>query len=62
VFLLWGNKAHESDKLIDEKKHLVIKEVHPSPLAGGNFVNSKCFSQCNAYLKENKREPINWNL
>ena len=44
MFLLWGTKAHLLDKLIDGKKHLVIKEVHPSPLAGEAFVKSKWFS------------------
>lgn len=34
VFMLWGKKAHDKDVMIDQKKHLVLKNVHPSPLAG----------------------------
>jgi uracil DNA glycosylase len=32
--MLWGKKAHDKDVMIDQKKHLVLKNVHPSPLAG----------------------------
>jgi len=34
VFMLWGKKAHDKAALIDSKKHLVLSNVHPSPLAG----------------------------
>ena len=50
VYLLWGKKAHDTAALVNQSKNLVIKEVHPSPLAGGGFVTSKCFSECNKYL------------
>src|SRR5574344_281627 len=33
VFLLWGNYAIAKEKLIDTRKHLVLKTVHPSPLS-----------------------------
>ena len=33
VFMLWGKFAQEKRTLIDEKKHLVLRSVHPSPLS-----------------------------
>lgn len=44
VYLLWGKKAHETEKILNTEKNLVICEVHPSPLAGVAFKTSKCFS------------------
>lgn len=62
VFLLWGNFAHKKEGLIDSNKHKVIKSAHPSPLSFQKFLNSKCFSQTNDYLKSVGKEPINWSL
>ena len=36
VFLLWGKFAQEKKLLIDEKKHLILKSAHPSPLSAKN--------------------------
>lgn len=33
VFMLWGNKAQKYEKYIANKKRLVIKTNHPSPLS-----------------------------
>mmetsp|Transcript_5682 Transcript_5682/g.7948 ORF Transcript_5682/g.7948 Transcript_5682/m.7948 type:complete len:314 (+) Transcript_5682:120-1061(+) len=62
VFLLWGSFAQKKCKDIDEKKHLVLKAVHPSPMSGGGFVGCNCFVDTNQYLKSKGLEPINWNL
>ena len=63
VFILWGNFAHQKVKLIDEKKHFIIKSVHPSPFSARNgFFGSKPFSKCNEYLTSVKKENIDWNL
>ena len=64
VFLLWGNFAINKSSLIDTKKHLIIKNIHPSPLAQskGDFTNSQQFSQTNEYLIKNGIEPINWEI
>ena len=64
VFLLWGNFAIEKKKLIDGKKHLIITNIHPSPLAQkkGDFTISKQFSECNEYLKKNGIKEINWQI
>ena len=61
VFILWGSYAQKKGQVIDESKHLIIKSVHPSPLSAYNgFFGSAPFSQCNAYLIFNGREPIEW--
>ena len=61
VFILWGAYAIAKRALIDEGKHLVLTAPHPSPLsAHRGFFGSKPFSQANAYLQENGKQPINW--
>jgi len=61
VFILWGGYAQKKGSVIDESKHLVIKSTHPSPFSAYNgFFGSKPFSQTNAYLIFNDKEPINW--
>jgi uracil-DNA glycosylase len=62
VFMLWGNFAKKKGALIDQDKHLVLEAAHPSPLARGAYFGSKHFSQANAYLEEQGREPIDWKL
>ncbi len=64
VFILWGKKAQAKSIYIDRKKHLVIRGVHPSPMAAnrGGFFGTKPFSQTNDYLQEHGIEPINWCL
>ena len=63
VFILWGAPAQKKAALIDETKHLIIKSAHPSPLSAKNgFFDSKPFSRSNAFLVEQGRTPINWQL
>ena len=63
VFILWGAPAQKKTALIDEAKHLIIKSAHPSPLSAKNgFFDSKPFSRSNAFLVEQGRTPINWQL
>ena len=63
VYLLWGNYAQKKGQHIDENNNLVLKSVHPSPLsAHRGFFGCKHFSQCNAYLMQNKADPIKWQL
>jgi uracil-DNA glycosylase len=63
VFLLWGRYAQKKEKLIDGKRHGVLKGVHPSPLsAGQGFFGSRPFSATNAALQARGREPIDWTL
>ncbi|HEX8328974.1 MAG TPA: uracil-DNA glycosylase [Hymenobacter sp.] len=61
VFILWGAYAGKKSELIDEKKHLVLKSVHPSPFAADKgFFGSKPFSKTNAWLQSQGLEPIEW--
>lgn len=61
VFLLWGKPAQKKEKLIDSKKHFIIKSAHPSPLSAyRGFFGSKPFSQTNEALVEFGYEPIIW--
>ena len=48
VFLLWGAPAQKKAKNVDEKKHCVLKAVHPSPLSSyRGFFGCQHFSKCN---------------
>jgi uracil-DNA glycosylase len=63
VFLLWGRSAQKKERLIDARRHVVLKGVHPSPLsASSGFFGSRPFSQANAALVARGREPIDWRL
>lgn len=61
VFILWGGPAQKKGKNIDEKKHLVLKSPHPSPLSSyRGFFGCKHFSKANAYLKKHNKDEITW--
>lgn len=61
VFVLWGSYARSKKELIENKNHLILESVHPSPLsANRGFFGSKPFSQINAFLEKNNIEKINW--
>ncbi|XXF78859.1 uracil-DNA glycosylase [Myxococcaceae bacterium GXIMD 01537] len=63
VFLLWGRYAQKKEKLIDAKRHVVLKGVHPSPLsASQGFFGSRPFSRANESLAEKGLPPIDWSL
>ena len=63
VFILWGAYAQKKAEFVDLKKHLVIKNVHPSPLSSHRgFFGSKPFSTTNDWLKSKNIKPINWSL
>ncbi|XP_046583093.1 uracil-DNA glycosylase-like isoform X1 [Haliotis rubra] len=62
VFNLWGNIAQEKVKQIDDKKHTIIKNAHPSPLSFTRFAGCKCFSATNDALQKKGFSPINWSL
>ncbi len=63
VFVLWGSYAQKKGAFIDEKKHLVLKSVHPSPLsAHRGFFGNHQFSSINQYLTQQGQTPINWQL
>ncbi|HEX7324752.1 MAG TPA: uracil-DNA glycosylase [Rhodanobacteraceae bacterium] len=63
VFLLWGSYAQAKGKLIDTRRHCVLKAPHPSPLsAHRGFLGCRHFSKCNQYLESHGQTPIDWSL
>lgn len=61
VFILWGAKAQAKASHIDPTKHLVLKAVHPSPLAAHRgFFGCKHFSKTNAFLRMHGKPEIQW--
>ena len=63
VFLLWGNYAKEKKKLITNPIHLVLESSHPSPFsARTGFFGCNHFVNANNFLKDNNREPIDWQI
>ncbi|MDT8878365.1 uracil-DNA glycosylase [Halomonas saccharevitans] len=63
VFLLWGGHARQKRSLIDTRRHLVLESPHPSPLsAHRGFFGNHHFSRANAFLIEQGRDPIDWQL
>lgn len=63
VFILWGSYAQKKGAAIDSRGHLIIKSPHPSPLSAyRGFFGSRPFSRTNAYLIQNGKQPIDWQL
>lgn len=63
VFVLWGSHARSKKSLLTNPQHLVIENVHPSPLSSyRGFFGSKPFSQINQYLVKNHLKPIDFDL
>ncbi len=63
VFLLWGKQAEKKKELITNPNHLVLVTSHPSPFsARRGFFGSNHFKMANEFLKENKKEEIDWKL
>lgn len=63
VFMLWGSYAQKKASFIDQRRHLVLKAPHPSPLsAHRGFLGCGHFSKANAFLAEKERGPIDWQL
>lgn len=61
VFILWGAKAQAKANQIDSSKHLILKAVHPSPLAAHRgFFGCKHFSKTNAFLGMLGKPEIQW--
>jgi len=63
VFILWGALSQKKEALLDDKKHLILKAPHPSPLSSyRGFFKSKPFSKTNEYLRLHKIKEIDWSL
>jgi uracil-DNA glycosylase len=63
AFLLWGSYAQAKGRLIDTRRHLVLKAPHPSPLsAHRGFLGCGHFSQANRFLKQHGQSAVDWSL
>ena len=63
VFLLWGSYAQAKGKVIDPRRHRVLKAPHPSPLsAHRGFLGCGHFSAANQFLARTGQSPIDWSL
>ncbi|MFT3669832.1 MAG: uracil-DNA glycosylase [Pseudoxanthomonas sp.] len=63
VFLLWGSYAQAKGKVIDTRRHRVLRAPHPSPLsAHRGFLGCGHFSATNHYLAQRGLPPIDWRL
>ena len=63
VFLLWGSYAQAKGKVIDTRRHRVLRAPHPSPLsAHRGFLGCGHFGATNQYLAQRGLSPIDWRL
>jgi len=62
VFMLWGGYAKRKGQMIDQNRHLVLQSAHPSPLSVRGFTGCKHFSKANAYLQQQGKEAVDWQL
>lgn len=63
VFLLWGSQAQAKGRLLDHRRHRLLRAPHPSPLSAyRGFIGCGHFSQTNAWLAEHAQTPIDWRL
>ena len=63
VFLLWGSYAQAKGKVIDARRHSVLKAPHPSPLSAyRGFFGCGHFSAVNAHLRARGDMEIDWRL
>lgn len=63
VFILWGSHAQKKMDLIKEKRHCILRSVHPSPLSSHRgFFGSRPYSRTNEFLQSIGRPPIDWQI
>jgi uracil-DNA glycosylase len=63
VFLLWGSYAQAKGRIIDARRHCVLRAPHPSPLsAHRGFIGCGHFSAANRWLQGRRLVPIDWAL
>ena len=63
VFLLWGAYAQAKGKVIDARRHRVLRAPHPSPLsAHRGFMGCGHFSATNQFLAHKGKPAIDWRL
>jgi uracil-DNA glycosylase len=63
VFMLWGAYAQAKGKLVDPRRHLVLRAPHPSPLSAyRGFIGCGHFSRANEYLRKRGLGAVDWEL
>jgi uracil-DNA glycosylase len=63
VFMLWGSYAQAKGRVIDTRRHCVLRAPHPSPLsAHRGFLGCGHFSAANRWLSGRGLAPIDWRL
>lgn len=63
VFMLWGSYAQKKGRIVDARRHRVLRTTHPSPLsAHRGFLGSGHFSAANAFLRQRGATPVDWSL
>ncbi|MGN1314927.1 MAG: uracil-DNA glycosylase [Lachnospiraceae bacterium] len=63
VFFLWGRPAQNKSGMLTNKKHLILKAPHPSPLSAyRGFFGCRHFSQANSFLEQNGIQAIDWQI
>ena len=63
VFMLWGSYAQAKGRVIDDRRHCVLRAPHPSPLSEHRgFIGCGHFSAANRWLQGRGLAPIDWRL
>jgi uracil-DNA glycosylase len=63
VFLLWGSYAQAKGRIIDARRHCVLRAPHPSPLsAHRGFIGCGHFGAANRWLAGRGLPAIDWSL
>ena len=63
VFILWGRPAQAKKAMLNNPRHLILEESHPSPLSAyRGFFGSRPFSKTNQFLEEHGMAPIDWQI
>ena len=63
VFMLWGSYAQAKGRIIDARRHCVLRAPHPSPLsAHRGFIGCGHFSAANRWLAGRGLKPIDWSI
>lgn len=61
IFMLWGGNAKAFEQYITNKKHVILKSAHPSPLSAHNgFFGNGHFKKCNEILRNLGKTEIDW--
>ena len=63
VFMLWGSYAQAKGRIIDSRRHRVLRAPHPSPLSAyRGFFGCGHFAAANEYLARRGQAPVDWSL